>query len=246
MPDRSPLRTLIDRARPYVEQRTLIVVLIVSACAWAFVELADEVMEGGSRAFDTAVLLALRDPTDPADPLGPAWVEELGRDVTALGGLGFLAGLTLTVAGFLWLDGKRRSMWLLLVAVAGGQLASTLLKLGFDRPRPDLVPHGTITYTSSFPSGHAMMAAVTYLTLAVMLARVQPSRAHKAYLLTAAVLVTVAVGVSRVYLGVHWPSDVLAGWAAGAAWALMCWVVARWLGRRGAIETTPADRPPPG
>ncbi len=186
-------------------------------------------MEGETHAFDTAVLLALRSPTDTADPLGPGWVEELGRDVTALGGIGVLVALTLAVAGFLWLDGKRREMWFVLAAVAGGQVASTLFKLGFDRPRPDLVPHGSITYTSSFPSGHAMMAAVTYLTLAALLAREQPRRRMRAYLLAVAVIVTLAVGISRVYLGVHWPTDVLAGWAAGAAWALMCWTIADWL-----------------
>ena len=192
--------------------------------------------EGETHDFDTRLLLALRNPADPSDPLGPGWVEELMRDVTALGGLGILAGLTLAVAGFLWLQGNRRSMWLMLLAVAGGQAMSTLAKAGFDRPRPDLVPHGMQVYTASFPSGHSMMAAVTYLTLATLVARVQPTRALKAYVLTLAVLVTVAVGVSRVYLGVHWPTDVLAGWAAGAAWALGCWLIARWLARRGAVE----------
>ncbi len=218
------------------EPRTLIVLLLIAACLWAFFGLADEVVEGGTHTFDTRVLLAMRNPADPADPLGPGWFEELGRDVTALGGVGILTAMTLSVAGFLWLQGNRRSMWLMLVAVGGGQLLSSLAKLGFDRPRPELVPHGTLVYTTSFPSGHSMMAAVTYLTLATMVARVQPTRALKAYVLSLAVLVTVAVGVSRVYLGVHWPTDVLAGWTAGAAWALGCSAVATWLESRGAVE----------
>ena len=225
---RNPLRR--------VEPRTLVVPLLIAACLWAFVGLADEVSEGETHAFDTWLLLALRNPADTADPLGPGWLEELGRDVTALGSVGILTAMTLSVAGFLWLQGNRRSMWLMLVAVGGGQLLSSLAKLGFDRPRPDLVPHGTLVYTTSFPSGHSMMAAVTYLTLATMVARVQPTRALKAYVLALAILVTVAVGVSRVYLGVHWPTDVLAGWTAGAAWALGCWLVASWLEGRGAVE----------
>jgi undecaprenyl-diphosphatase len=226
----------VGRLSAYVEPRALGAVLAIAACGWIFLALADEVTEGETGSFDTAVLLALRSPADPSDPLGPGWVEELGRDVTALGSVGILTGLTLAAAGYLLLQGSRRSMWLVLVAVGGGLAFSTLFKRGFDRPRPDLVPHEVLVYTASFPSGHAMLAAVTYLTLAAMLARVQPTRALKAYLLGLAVFVTVAVGVSRVYLGVHWPTDVLAGWTAGAAWALACWLAAWWLEGRGAVE----------
>ncbi len=225
-------RALATRAEP----RALLLMVAIGACLWAFVGIADAVGEGETHGFDTRLLLALRNPADPADPLGPGWVEVLGRDVTALGGVGFLTGLTVAVAGFLWLQGNRRSMWLMLGAVAGGQLLSSLAKAGFDRPRPELVPHGTQVYTTSFPSGHAMMAAVTFLTLGALVARVQPTRALKLYVLGLAVFLTIAVGVSRVYLGVHWPTDVLAGWTAGAAWALGCWLVATWLEARGAVE----------
>jgi undecaprenyl-diphosphatase len=120
--------------------------------------------------------------------------------------------------------------------VAGGTLVSTLLKLGFDRPRPDLVPHGSFVYTSSFPSGHSMMSAVGFLTLGALLAGTLETHAMRIYVIGLAVLLTAAVGVSRVYLGVHWPTDVLAGWAAGTAWALACWGLARFLRRRGEIE----------
>ena len=219
-----------------IEPRMLAVLLALAGGVWLFAELADLIDEGETRSFDTRILLALRSASDPADPLGPGWVEELGRDVTAFGGFGVLVFVTLAAAGYLWLSGRRRSMLLLIVAVGGGQMLSTLFKRGFDRPRPDLVPHEAIVYTASFPSGHAMMAAVTYLTLGAMLARVQPTRALRAYVLALAAIVTVAVGISRVYLGVHWPTDVLAGWTAGAAWALACWTVARWLARRGAVE----------
>jgi undecaprenyl-diphosphatase len=217
-------RWLLERA----ELRTLATLGIVTGCLWAFVALADEVVEGGTHAFDQAVLLALRNPVDPADPLGPRWVEELMRDVTAMGSFGILAAITLAVAGFLWLQGNRGSMWLVLASVGGGQALSSLAKHGFDRPRPDLVPHGMVTYTASFPSGHSMMAAITYLTLAALVARVQPTHARRAYVLALAVVLVLAIGVSRVYLGVHWPTDVLAGWTAGAGWALACWLVASW------------------
>lgn len=203
---------------------------------WAFVELADEVVEGDTASLDRTLLLALRSPGDLADPLGPPWVEELFRDFTALGGVGVLMLLTLAVAGFLLLDRRVRAAMLVLASVGGGFVLSTLLKQLFSRPRPDLVPHESFVYTASFPSGHSMMAAVTYLTLGALLARVQPRRQVKAYLLVLAALVTLLVGISRVYLGVHWPTDVLAGWAAGAIWALLSWLVARWLQRRGQVE----------
>lgn len=219
-----------------VEPRLLAALFALAGCVWLFLQIADEVDEGETASFDRRILLALRSPADPADPLGPGWLEEFGRDVTALGSFGILTFVTFAAAGFLLMSGKRRSTLLLLVSIGGGQLLTTLFKHGYDRPRPDLVPHGALVYTASFPSGHAMMAAVTYLTLGAMLARIQPTRTLQAYVLGLAVLVTVAVGISRIYLGVHWPTDVLAGWTAGAAWALLCWTVARWLARRGAVE----------
>jgi undecaprenyl-diphosphatase len=227
-----PLRPLLAR----VEARTLLVVLLVAAALWAFAGLAEEVVEGDTRALDEALLLALRVPGDLSDPIGPASVETAMRDVTALGGFTVLTLTTLAVMGALAARRQGRSALFLGLAVAGGQALSHLAKALFDRPRPDLVPHGTEFVSASFPSGHSMMAAVTWLTLAVMLARAEPRRRMKAYWIALAALVTAAVGVSRVYLGVHWPSDVAAGWTLGAAWALLCLVVARWLSRRGDIE----------
>lgn len=238
-PGRSGLKSPWSR----IANGTLLALLTISAAAWAFIELVDEVLEGGSRAFDTALLLAMRNPADASDPIGPPWVEELGRDFTALGGVGVLTLLTVAVAGFLWLQGRGRTMWLLLGAVVGGLLVSTAFKAGFSRPRPDLVPYEAEVYSASFPSGHSMMASVTYLTLAVLLAHGQRKRVLKVYLILIAVFVSVAVGVSRVYLGVHWPTDVLAGWSAGAAWALLCLLVAHWLQSRNAIEPELDEEP---
>ena len=208
---------------------------VVAAALFAFAELADEIT-GDAREFDTAVLLAFRNPADLADPIGPPWLEAVFRDITSLGGTVLLTLITITVTGYLLMDGKRATALLVIVAIGGGYLVSNLLKLGFGRPRPDLVAHLVDVRSLSFPSGHAMLSATTYLTLGALLARVHSRRRIKAYLLTVAVGTTLLVGISRVYLGVHWPTDVLAGWCAGAAWAMLCWRVALWLQRRGQVE----------
>ncbi|HYE35786.1 phosphatase PAP2 family protein [Methylocaldum sp.] len=234
------LRPLLGAAGSAVarEFRTLVLMLLAAGGLWGFIELADEVTEGQTHAIDTTILLALRNPADPADPLGPRWLEELFRDFTALGGVGVIVFITLGVAGYLALLRKRGALLLLAIAVSGSLLINTALKLGFDRPRPDLVPHGAYVYTASFPSGHAMLATATYLTLGALLARVLPDRRTKFFVLTMAIVLSLLVGFSRVYLGVHWPSDVAAGWMAGAAWALLWWLLARWLQRERVVEET--------
>ncbi len=214
----------------------LVGLVLLAGALWAFIGIADEVREGETATFDERILLAMRNPADRSDPLGPRWVEEVGRDVTALGGVTVLTLVTLSAVGYLLLERKRRTALFVFVAVSGGQLLSTALKIGFHRPRPELVPHETYVYTSSFPSGHSMMAAVTYLTLAALLAHVHRRRRVKTYFMILAILLTLAIGVSRVYLGVHWPTDVAAGWTAGALWALLCWLIGLWLQRRGRIE----------
>ena len=158
------------------------------------------------------------------------------RDLTSLGSPVVLTLVTIAVVGYLLLERKRETAVFVVLAVGGGAVLETLLKLGFARPRPELVSHLVDVNSFSFPSGHATMATITYLTLGVLLARVQDRRRMKLYLLAIAIFVALVVGISRVYLGVHWPTDVLAGWCVGAAWALACWLVATWLQRRGAIE----------
>jgi undecaprenyl-diphosphatase len=219
-----------------IERGMLLIMIVAAVLLFVFAVLADEVAEGDTRAFDERVLLALRAAGDPADPIGPRWFEEMMRDFTAIGGTGVLVLMVLAVAGFLTLTGKGNAALAIIVAVSGGTLLSQTMKWAYARPRPELVPHGAEVYTASFPSGHAMMSAIVYLTLGAMLARTQSSQAVKAYIIGVAIFLTVLVGTSRVYLGVHWPTDVLAGWALGALWAIASWLAMLWLQARGQVE----------
>lgn len=214
----------------------LFAVSLIMAGLWIFFELADFVMEGESHALDRMILLALRSPGSPNDPIGPRWVEEMFRDFTSFGGVAVLTFVLLAAVGYLFLQRKYRSILLMVAAILGGGALSFLLKHGFDRPRPDLVAPLAYTMTPSFPSGHALLAATTYLTIGALLARIQPQRRLKIYLMCLAILLTLIVGFTRVYLGVHWPTDVLAGWTVGGVWALTCWLVAQFLQRRGKMD----------
>ncbi|MBN8606255.1 MAG: phosphatase PAP2 family protein [Caulobacterales bacterium] len=209
------------------------VMLGIALLLLGFAEIADDVGEGDTRAFDERLLLALRT-ADPADPIGPIWVEQSIADITALGGFAVLALVTLLAIGYLLVLKKWGGALLLLIATLGGTAISEGLKLGFNRPRPDLVAHVVETTSMSFPSGHAMLSAATYLTLGVLLARAQERRRLSGYVMGAAILLTLLIGMSRVYLGVHWPTDVLGGWCLGAAWAMLCWSIAQWLSRGSA------------
>lgn len=217
---------------------------LIAAGLWAFAEIADEVVEQETQTIDERVLLSLRNPGDVTDPIGPRWVEELGRDFTSLGGVALLTMLTAAIACYLVLERKPGLAVFLAVTVTGGTVLSFYLKSAFSRPRPDLVPHGSYVYTTSFPSGHSMMAAVAYLTLAVVLARAHSRKRVKIFFIIVGAMLTLAVGVSRVYLGVHWPTDVLAGWTAGGVWAVLCWLLARRLQRRGQLESEGVEGEP--
>ena len=231
---RSPIDGMIWLGRH--ELATLVMLMLIAGGVWLFAEIADQVVEGRTHGFDERLLLALRSPTDLSDPIGPAWFEEVMRDFSALGGVGVLVSLTFVVACFLFLQRKSNAAVLVCAAVLGAWLLSALLKHEYARPRPELVPHGARVYTQSFPSGHSTLSAATYLTLGALVARLQPRRRMKAFAILTAAAVAGVVGASRVYLGVHWPTDVLAGWTIGAAWAMSCWLFARLLQRRGKVE----------
>ena len=209
---------------------------IVALGAFAFMAIADEALEGDTHAFDESILKALREPGEASNPIGPAWLADMMADLTALGGIAVLTLLVVGVVFYLLSVGKRGTALLVGGAVGSGAILSALLKLGFDRPRPDLIAHLSHAYSSSFPSGHAMLSAVTYLTLGVLLARAHERRRTKIIVMTYGVTLTVLIGLSRIYLGVHWPTDVMAGWALGAAWAAVWWLIAWQLQRRGKIE----------
>jgi undecaprenyl-diphosphatase len=210
--------------------------LFAALALWAFLHIAEEMGEGDTRAFDTAVLMAMRT-GDTHDPIGPAWLEFAARDVSALGGFTVLTLLTVIAGGFLAITKKYVDALVLLAAVLGATALSESLKLGYARPRPELVAHAVETLGSSFPSGHATLSAATYLTIGALLAHAQEQRRVKAYIHVTAIALALLIGVSRVYLGVHWPTDVLAGWCIGAAWSILCVTVANWLmrGRRATL-----------
>jgi len=204
------LRRLLDRVSR-AEKWMLAGFVIAALLVLSFALLASGVIEGDTRAFDERVLLLLRTPGDHSRPIGPPWFKEAVRDITALGGTSILGIIAVGVAGFLAVSGLRHAAIMVLASVLSGVALSNSLKAGFSRQRPDLVPHDTVIYTASFPSGHATLSAVVYLTLGALLCRTQSSLAVKAYILSVAAFLTVIVGISRVYLGVHWPTDVIAG-----------------------------------
>jgi undecaprenyl-diphosphatase len=208
----------------------LLAVLVVVGGAYSFIELTDDVTEGDTLTFDDTVISWLR------DHQGPRWLQIMGRDITGLGGLIVLTGLTAVVAGYFLLRRKYQLAIVVLVATAGGSAINTGLKHLIGRERPPVEYRIVQEVTHSFPSGHAMLAATVYLTLGTLLARGVPGRALKAYILFIAVIVTILVGLSRVYLMVHWPTDVLAGWTAGLIWAVLLWLGVQVLQRRRLIE----------
>jgi len=205
-----------------VERALLVTLLLIGAALFAFFRLASEMSEGDTLAFDRAILVGLRTSADPAVPIGPHWLPEAMTDLTAFGSPTGLLLVCLAVIVYLLLTKRLRTALFVFAASAGGMALGSLLKHVYARPRPTLVPHLVDVTSSSFPSGHATDSALVYLTLAALLARTVPARAVRIYIIGLAILLTLLIGCSRVYLGVHYPSDVVAGWALGAAWALAC------------------------
>ena len=190
----------------------IVAILLIVGGTWAFVALTDAVREGGTQSFDESIEHFV------AHHPGPPWLEEVGRDITALGGVAVLALVVCAVVGYLLLRGAYGAMWLVIIATGGGFLLSSVLKFVINRDRPAIIAHRSAVYTSSFPSGHSMLSAVVYLTLGSLLASLVKERRLKFYFMSVAMVLTGLVGVSRVFMGVHYPTDVLAGLCLALAW----------------------------
>ena len=225
----------------------IVIVALVGALMLIFRHIAEEVGEGDTRTFDRAIIYALRTPGDPHRPIGPDWLNTAALDVTSLGSITVLVILTVLACGLFLSIKHWRQALLLLIASSGGIIITDLLKDVFERERPPVLLHAAPAIGTSFPSGHATLSATVYLTLGALIAHFAGRRRIRVYALTAAVALSVMVGCSRVYLGVHWPTDVLAGWCVGAAWALVWWGVA--LGWERAIhhrlDSKPRAHPQP-
>lgn len=206
--------------------------LIAALGAMAFLAIADEVAEGETHALDLAVLRALRVGGRPEALVGPEWLHVAAVDVTALGSVAVLTLIILLAFALLASLRRWGEGFLLAGGALSGVTVSQGLKAVFGRERPDMAYRVVEAVNASFPSGHAMLSAVVFLTLGVLAARFSERRRVKVLAISAAVLLSLLVGASRVYLGVHWASDVLAGWSVGAAWAMICWLVAYLVRRR--------------
>lgn len=218
---------------PYLSARILALLALVAGLA-IFVVLSVWVTGGYTEIIDERIFLGLRDPLELAGTGRSLWLRETAADLTALGGYPVLvfAGFLILVA--LLVAGERRAALFLILTLTSGSAVSSGLKLWFDRPRPDLVDHLDQTFTSSFPSAHAMVSMVGWIAFAMISSRFLSQAALRRFVFGAALCIALIIGITRIYLGVHWPSDVLAGWAAGLAWVSLCWLIAdRWSWRHG-------------
>jgi len=191
-----------------------------------FAAITVAVSAGLTQGADAWGLLAFRSPTDLAQPLGPAWLQASGRDFTGLGSIGVMAALVFAGSGLLAFARRRLGAVYLASSFLGALALEIAIKHWVGRPRPDLVPHAARVFTAAFPNGHATVTSATCLAASLLLLRARAERAYRTFAIVAAVALVVIVGASRLYFGVHWPTDVLAGWALGVSWTTVCWGIA--------------------
>ncbi|OOG58048.1 phosphatase PAP2 family protein [Polaromonas sp. C04] len=215
--------------------KPLFIVFVAALLALAFAHLGSEVVEGDTRFFDMQLLRGAQS-LRAAHP----WLAEVMRDLSGLGSTTVLALFTVATTGYLALISARTSAFLVATSVISGSILVSVFKAAFGRLRPDAAYAELSVAGLSFPSGHASMSAIVFLTLGSLLASTHSRPAERIYILGTAVLMTLLVGLSRVALGVHWATDVLGGWAFGAAWAGLWLVLARHVARRG--DANPVSR----
>lgn len=201
-----------------------ILIVIVAGGIFIFFDIAHEMAEGELRHIDHRIFLLFRNPADISDPLGPDWLSEAALEVTAIGGYPLITLTVGIVTGLLLVLKRYGPALYTVLSIGTGALLSQALKGYYDRPRPDIVKHLDVVHTASFPSGHALITTLAYLTLAALVIRFVDDWRARVYVVAVAVFIALIVGLSRIYLGVHWPTDVAAGWAIGAAWAGLTWL----------------------
>jgi len=213
------------------EIRILLNLFILVTALLVFTYVAKEVVSGESKGFDEMTLNYLRhDGKILLDE--QTWLTGMMIDITALGGTTIIFMITAAVVFYLLIQKQYEFMWLILIATIGGAILSFGLKELFARERPQLIYHLLTVKSLSFPSGHAMMSSVVYLTQGALLAKVRSNKNLRVYILLVAIILVFLIGISRIYLGVHYPTDVLAGWSVGLAWASLCWLAVKYLQKR--------------
>ncbi len=206
--------------------RPQMVVPVVAGLVFAVLVAA--IASGHSFAFDRNLIMLFREPGNPAVPIGPAWFQEAVRDMTALGSFVGLFFMTTAATLTLWLCGYRRLATGLVGSVLMALLVSNGLKIVIARDRPDIVAHTALTFTASFPSGHAFLSAATMLSIAGFVGLASRRDDIALLCLALAWVMVLLIGLSRIYLGVHWPTDVLGGWCLGIVWSS---IATAWFGR---------------
>ena len=213
------------------EIRILLNLFILVTALLVFTYVAKEVVSGESKGFDEMTLNYLRHDGKIMED-EQTWLTGMMIDITALGGTTIIFMITAAVVFYLLIQKQYEFMWLILIATIGGAILSFGLKELFARERPPLIYHLLTVKSLSFPSGHAMMSSVVYLTQGALLAKVQSNKNLRVYILLVAIILVFLIGISRIYFGVHYPTDVLAGWSVGLAWASFCWLAVKYLQKR--------------
>ena len=224
---------MAGESRRWIRPEPKALLLFVALSGFLFFsKLVEDVLEHETGAFDRSVLLMLRSTAQTAVPIGPAWLEQAMVSITALGSTTVITMVTVLSAGYLVLSRRVLLGGILASSIALGAITEYGMKSAFARVRPEVVPHLVQVTSLSFPSGHAMLSAITYLSIGALVARAHADRRSRIFVICAGVAITLLIGFSRVYLGVHWPTDVLAGWIIGSLWALGFWVLSDWLKRK--------------